>query len=163
MFHISILESFLDREEFVSGQPELDRYLRQQASQEMRRRITSCFVALEEQTGIVGFYTLASASIALIDLPESLTKRLPRYPSIPAVRLGRLAVDHRFQGRGLGAALLVDALKRVLDSEIAAFALLVDAKDESAASFYRHHGFLGLPESPLRFFLPMETARALLS
>ncbi|MGL4407584.1 MAG: GNAT family N-acetyltransferase, partial [Zoogloea sp.] len=86
-------------------------------------------------------------------------KRLPRYPAVPAVRMGRLAVDQDFKGQGLSAALLADALARAARSEVAACALLVDAKDDEAAAFYRHHGFISLPESPLMLFLPLATVR----
>jgi GNAT superfamily N-acetyltransferase len=72
--------------------------------------------------------------------------------------MGRLAVHQNFKGRGLGGALLADAIKRASDSGIAAYALLVDAKDEEAAAFYRHHGFIPLPDSPLALFLPLATA-----
>ena len=85
-------------------------------------------------------------------------RKLPRYPSVPAVRMGRLAVDQAFRGQGLGAALLADALTRIVRSEIAAYALVVDAKDEKAASFYRHHGFLQIATKPLTLFLPLATA-----
>ncbi len=80
-----------------------------------------------------------------------------RYPTVPAVRMGRLAVDQAFQGQGLGGALLADALYRAARSEIAAYALMVDAKDEPAAAFYQHHGFITLPDSPLALFLPLAT------
>jgi GNAT superfamily N-acetyltransferase len=125
--------------------------------------VTACFVALEEPgPRIVGYYTLASASIALVDLPQALAKRLPRYPSVPAVRLGRLAVEQTCQGRGLGGVLLADALTRALRADIAAYALLVDAKDAAAAAFYQHHGFLAFASQPLTLFLPLATAQALL-
>jgi ribosomal protein S18 acetylase RimI-like enzyme len=78
---------------------------------------------------------------------------------LPAVRQGRLAVDQAFKGRGLGGALLADALERAARSEIAAFALVVDAQDENAAAFYRHHGFMALPDTPLTAFLPLATVR----
>jgi len=110
-------------------------------------------------TAIAGYYTLASASPVLADLPASTGKKLPRYPSVPAVRMGRLAVDQAFKGQGLGGALLADALIRTARSEIAAFAMMVDAKDQTAAAFYRHHGFIALPESPLTLFLPLATVQ----
>ena len=84
--------------------------------------------------------------------------RRDSYPTVPAVRMGRLAVDQAFQGQGLGGALLADALTRAARSEIAAFALVVDAKDEAATAFYRHHGFISLPYSPQTLFLPLATA-----
>jgi len=140
---------------FQSDSQALNRYLREQASQDIRRRVAACFVALAEGQRIAGYYTLASASLLLADLPASTGKKLPRYPTVPAVRMGRLAVDRAFKGKGLGGALLADALDRSARSEIAAFALMVDAKDDAAAAFYRHHGFLALPDSPFTLFLPL--------
>ncbi len=158
-FRVALLEGELDRSAFNSGTPPLDRYLREQATQDMRRRVAACFVAMDEEK-IAGFYTLASASVLLNELPASATKKLPRYPTVPAVRMGRLAVDQAYKGQGLGGALLADALDRSLRSEIAAYALLVDAKDAYAAAFYAHHGFVALPDSPLSLFLPLATAKS---
>lgn len=148
------LEAGHDRSLFRSGSEPLDTYLREQATQDMRRRVAACFVALEEKYRIVGYYTLASASVPLTSLPPENRKKLPRYPAVPAVRMGRFAVDRDFQGRGLGAALLADALGRTMRAEIASYALLVDAKNDEAAAFYRHHGFIPLPDTPLMLFLP---------
>ena len=144
---------------FNSGSGALDAYFKQQVTQDIRRRVTACFVALTREQRIAGYYTLASAGLLLTDLPSNVAKRLPRYPSVPAVRMGRLAIDQGFKGQGLGGALLADALARAASSEIAAYALLVDALDESAVAFYRHHGFVVLPDAPLTLFLPLATAR----
>ena len=158
-FRLEPLGDAHDRTGFACGQDPLDRYFQTQATQDIRRRVATCFVAVEVATGLVAaYYTLASAGIPIIDLPADLTKKLPRYPSIPAVRVGRLAVDARFQGRGLGGALLADALVRVMSSAAAVYALLVDAKDEKAAAFYRHHGFIALASQPRMLFLPIATA-----
>jgi ribosomal protein S18 acetylase RimI-like enzyme len=117
---------------------------------------------VEKTTGrVAGYYTLSAADVAVSDLPADMTRRLPRYPSVPAARIGRLAVDRRFQGRGLGAALLLNAAMRALRSEIAVFALVVDAKDDEAAVFYRHHGFYVFASNPLRLIAPIETFRKL--
>ena len=148
-----------DRSTFDCESEPPNRYLQQQATQDARRRFASCFVAVADDDGIAGYYTLASSSVSLIDLPADTRKRLPRYPTVPAVRMGRLAVDRRIKGMGLGAALLADALMRAARSEIAAHALIVDAKDEAALAFYRHHGFIALPDAPLTMFLPLETGR----
>ena len=156
-FQLSKLDSAHDRAAFSSGSQPLDRYLREQATQDIRRRVAACFVALANGERVAGYYTLASASVLLVDLPASAGKKLPRYPSVPAVRLGRLAVDQSYAGQGLGGALLADALDRAARSEIAAYALIVDAKDETAVAFYRHHGFIALPDSPLTLFLPLAT------
>lgn len=160
-FRVVALANDHDRSHFNCDAEPLNRYLREQASQDVRRRVAACFVALAADQTVAGFYTLASASVGLADLPPSTAKRLPRYPSVPAVRMGRLAVDSAFKGQGLGGALLADALHRCIQSEIAAFALLVDAKDEAAAAFYGHHGFLALPDTPLCLFLPLATVAKL--
>ena len=157
LFRVALLDAAHDRAAFNSGSEPLDRYFREQVTQDVRRRVAACFVALADGQCIAGYYTLASASLLLADLPASTGKKLPRYPTVPAVRMGRLAVDQAFRGQGLGGALLADALDRAARSEIAAYALMVDAKDEVAAAFYRHHGFIALPDSPLALFLPLAT------
>lgn len=159
-FRRAAFDAAHERTTFNSGSESLDRYLREQVSQDIRRRVAACFVALTDGQRIAGYYTLASASLLLSDLPASTGKKLPRYPTVPAVRMGRLAVDLEFKGQGLGGALLADALDRAASAEIAAYALMVDAKDEAAAAFYRHHGFIALPSSPLTLFLPLATALA---
>lgn len=159
-FRLAPLDTAHDRAAFNCGSEPLNRYLREQATQDVRRRVSACFVALAEGQRIAGYYTLASASLLLADLPASIGKKLPRYPTVPAVRMGRLAIDQVFKGQGLGGALLADALGRAARSEIAAYALMVDAKNEAAAGFYRHHGFIALPDSPLTLFLPLATVQA---
>lgn len=162
-FRIESLATIHDRTTFHSESEALDRYFTQQVTQDVRRRVTACFVALANEEGLVaGYYTLAASSVVLTSLPDATTKKLPRYPSVPTVRLGRLAVDQRFTGQGLGAALLADALTRSSSAEIAAFALVVDAKDEGASAFYRHHGFIPLLQNPLTLFLPLSTAAPLI-
>ena len=163
-FRIEALAPRHERSAFDCGVEPLNRYFHQQVSQDIRRRVTACFVAVAEGSGeIAGYYTLASASVALAELPEDVAKKLPRYPTVPAVRMGRLAIARAFAGQGLGATLLADALARSLRAEIPAFALIVDAKDEQAAAFYRHHGFLALQSDPLTLFLPLATAAGLAS
>lgn len=162
-FCVEPLSDAHDRASFTCGEEALDRYLRTQVTLDIRRRVSSCFVAVEQARGkVAAFYTLAAAGIPTPELPAEITKKLPRYPSIPAACVGRLAVAIQFQGQGLGAALLADALQRVMVSPPAVYALLVDAKDERAVAFYRHHGFLPLASQPRTLFLPVETARRLL-
>jgi ribosomal protein S18 acetylase RimI-like enzyme len=159
-FRMESLRSAHDRSAFHCGEEALDRYLQSQATQDIRRRMANCFVAIEASTGqIAAYYTLSSASIPIIDLPPLETKRLPRYPTLPAVRIGRLAVDKRFQGRGLGAALLADVAHRAMQSDGAAFTLLVEAKNDRAVAFYQHHGFRALVSQPRMLFLPLATAQ----
>lgn len=162
-FRIERLAERYDRSGFDSGVSALDAYLRTQVGQDVRRRVASCFVALDRGGLVAGYYTLAAASVVPADLPDEVVRRLPRYPSLPAYRIGRLAVDRGARGRKLGAALLADALRRALRAEAAAVAMLVDAKDDHAGAFYRHHGFLGLSGRPLTLFLPLATAAKLVS
>jgi hypothetical protein len=145
-----------DRENFASGVEALDQYLRQQARQDARRRVASCFALLaDDNPAPIGFYTLAATSIAFAELPETLAKRLPRYPLVPATLMGRLAVDARHQGRSYGEFMLFDAFSRVLRNEIASYAFVVDAKDEKATQFYRRYRFLPLIEGGRRLFVPL--------
>jgi GNAT superfamily N-acetyltransferase len=161
-YRIVPLDPELDRSRFASGVDALDRYFRERVMQDVRRHVANCFVALDGDGGPCGYSTLAAASVLLSGLPESVARKLPRYPTVPAVRLGRLAVARANRGQGLGAALLADALARSLASDIAAFAMIVDAKDAAAAAFYAHHGFLPFADSPGTLFLPLATARAAL-
>lgn len=152
---IEPLNETYDRAGFDSGVEPLDRYLKTQAGQDVRKRVASCFVLSEDGAIPLGFYTLAATSIALTDLPASMAKKLPRYPTVPATLMGRLAVDRRARGRRLGEMLLMDAFSRALRSEIATYAFVVDAKDEKAEGFYKAYQFLPLMAAGRRFFLPM--------
>jgi GNAT superfamily N-acetyltransferase len=155
-FRIEPLGPDHDRSEFACGTEALDRYFREQVTQDMRRRVTARYVAVEASGAkIAGYYTLAAAGVPLLDIPKSLAKRLPRYPSVPVARIGRLAVDQAYRGRKLGSALLWDAIARFLRSEIAVFALIVDAKDDQAEAFYRHHGFVPFGSQSRQLVLPL--------
>ncbi len=162
LFEIGLLGKE-DRSDFCCGSEPLDRYLTNQASQDVRRRVSVCYLALEKATGrIAGYYTLSAVDVPVSDLSPETARRLPRYPSVPVARIGRLAIDRRFQGRGLGGALLLNAAMRALRSEIAVFALLVDAKDDAAAAFYRHHGFTAFASNPYQLIAPLDLFRKLL-
>lgn len=155
-FRIESLRPEHDRSGFACGVEALDRYLREQATQDIRRRASSCFVAVAQDDGrIAGYYTLAASGVPLTELPEALAKKLPRYPSVPIARVGRLAVAQAFAGRKLGAALLADAALRAARSDVAVFALAVDAKDDAAEAFYRHHGFVAFGPRPRQLLLPL--------
>jgi ribosomal protein S18 acetylase RimI-like enzyme len=159
-FRLEPLGGEHERSLFRCGENALDRYFHTQVTQDIRRRVANCFVAVETVTRhIAAYYTISAASIPLVDLPPHETKRLPRYPTVPAVRIGRLAVDLRFQGRGLGAALLADAAARTLNADAAAFTLLVDAKNDPAVAFCQRFGFRILASQPRTLFLPLATAR----
>ena len=158
-FRIEPLSSSHDRTRFSSGSAPLDRYLREQASQDIKRRIAACFVAVNVETeDVAGFYTLTATSVALDALAPEISRKLPRYPLVPAALLGRLAVDSKYQGRGLGSVLLGDALLRTARAELGVFAMLVDAKDEAAQRFYERYGFTLLPGETRRLCLPIATA-----
>lgn len=161
---IVALDSTHDRQNFDCGVEPLNRYLREIATQDQRRRVAACFViAHAESNAIAGYYTLSAFTVAGTDLPAELSRKLPKYGQIPCTLLGRLAVDQRYVSRGLGAMLLVDALRRALHhaAEIASWAIIVDAKDDAARRFYARYGFLALPDAPQRQFLPMATVASI--
>ncbi len=147
-----------DRRSFSCGEPALDGYLRERAGQDVRRKIARVFVAVDRSNRLLaGYYTLSVASFFREDLPESLAKRLQHYP-VPAAILGRLAVDRRYQGRGLGALMLADAIKRLVraSESLAIYALIADAKNDGAKAFYEHFGFRAFPVASMRLFMPLE-------
>lgn len=153
-----------DRSDFFCGVDALDRYFKRQVTQDIRRYVSACYIAIDQRSGqIAGYYTLSAGDVSISDLPEAMIRKLPRYPSVPAARIGRLAVDQRFQGQRLGGALLLNAADRAMRSEIAVFALIVDAKDEQASAFYRHYGFTALESCPLQLVAPIYTFQQLLS
>lgn len=150
-----------DRAAFESGVEPLDRYFRTQAGQDARKHMAAPFVLVLPDGAVGGYYTLSAMAVNVGEWPEATIRKLPRYPLIPATLLGRLAVDRRYQGRGYGRFLLADALYRALRSEIASFAVIVDAKDEAARRFYEREGFLSFPDRPLMLFRPMADIAAL--
>jgi ribosomal protein S18 acetylase RimI-like enzyme len=158
-FHIEPLSGHHDRSQFLSGSEALDRYFREQASQDIKRRIATCFVAVgRDAQAVAGYYTLTATSIVLSAFSPEIVKKLPRYRVVPAVLLGRLAVSRHYQGRGLGGVLLADALKRTSRAEFGVFAMVVDAKDRAAQRFYEHYGFTLLPGEARRLCLPITAA-----
>ncbi|WFP74427.1 GNAT family N-acetyltransferase [Mesorhizobium sp. WSM4906] len=152
---VEVLGPQHDRTLFESGAEPLDRYLRMQAGQDARKNIAAPFVLVMPDGAIAGYYTLSSTAVNVGEWPAQIVSKLPRYPLIPATLLGRLAVDRRLQGRGYGRYLLADALLRSLSSEIASFAVIVDAKDENARLFYERESFLPFPDQPMKLFRPM--------
>lgn len=162
-FTIEPLEKGHDRAGFSCGNDRIDAYFRESVSQDVRRKYATCFIAREIATGrIAGFYTLSSSNVPLIEVPESLAKKLPRYPSVPAVLIGWLGRHKDFAGHGIGEALLFDAIKTVATSPIGAHAIFADAIDENAAAFYEAYGFTPLIERPRTLYLPVATALSLL-
>jgi predicted GNAT family N-acyltransferase len=156
-FLIEPLQERHDRVSFSSGVAPLDHYLQKQARQDLTKRVAAVFVATPDGKRIAGFYTLSATTLDFSDLPPDTTKKLPRYPRLPATLLGRLAVSVDFRGQGLGEILVMDALKRslVVTRQVASMAVVVDAKDDQAVNFYLHHGFMALPSQPRRLFYLM--------
>lgn len=154
-FCIEPLGAGHNRSQFECGIEPLDRYLRVQAGQDARKNIAAPFVLVLSDGTVAGYYTLSATAINLAELPEKTARKLPRYPLLPATLLGRLAVDRHHQGKGYGRFMLADALFRAVRSEIASFAVIVDAKDENARRFYQRENFLSLPDQPMKLFLPM--------
>lgn len=152
---VEVLGPQHDRVAFESGAEPLDRYFRNQAGQEARKHMAASFVLLLPDGTVGGYYTLSATAINVGEWPAAVVRKLPRYPLIPATLLGRLAVDQRYQGKGYGRFLLADALHRALRSQIASFAVIVDAKDETAQKFYERESFLPFPDRPLKLFRPM--------
>ncbi len=160
---ISRLEQKHDRSAFSCGKAPLDAYLQTLVSQYEKRRLGRTYVATEaDSTRVAGYYTLASGSIGLSILTENVRKKLPKHP-VPAIHLGRLAVDQTFHGRRLGETLLFHALRLALElsEKLGAFAIDVLAIDEEAVTFYQKYGFLVLEDDPRHLYLPMATVAAM--
>ncbi|BCP51823.1 hypothetical protein K32_04400 [Kaistia sp. 32K] len=164
LYRIEPLASTQDRSAFRCGNDRIDRFFLNVVSQDIRRNYVRCFVCIDlESEALAGFYTLSAQSVDLGDIPAEMAKKLPRYPRMPCVLIGWLAVDHRFARRGIGSLLLADALDRVARSEIGAHAVLVDPIDAAATEFYRRHAFVSLGPDSTRLVLPLATWRALAS
>ena len=152
-----------NRAEFHCGVAELDDYFHRQAGQDLRRKVAAPFVMLDKGGVIVGYYTLSAYAVRLKELPEQVTKKLPRYPLLPATLLGRLAVGKENRRSGLGRLLLMDALHRSWrnTTEVASVGVVVEALDQPARTFYQHHEFITLPDNPNRLFIAMPTLERL--
>ena len=162
-FQVQPLGPYHDRTGFSCGVEPLDNYLKKQARQDVKKRVAAAFVLTPDGKIIAGYYTLSQFSVDLGMLPQDIARKLPKYPIVPATLIGRLAVSAAFRGQGLGELLLMDALCRslALSKQIASAAVVVDAKDDRAVSFYGKYGFLELPNMPGRLFLPMATVEQL--
>jgi len=156
---VSELAARHDRSDFDCGEPALNQFLQRLARRQSTRDFSKTYVACEpDLPRIFGFYAISSGSIDFAHWSPDL--RLPRYP-VPVARLGRLAVDTRAQGQGIGRVLLSHAvnLALMLSAHIGLYALVVDAKDEVAAAFYIRHGFVCFSDRPLKLFLTLDVAR----
>jgi ribosomal protein S18 acetylase RimI-like enzyme len=163
-FIVEPLKDTHNRRNFTCGVEALDRYFHQHVSQDIRRRLSNCFVAVDTDGNVAGYFTFSATSLPLTELAADDAKRLPRYPLLPAGLIGRIAVATRYTRQGLGAALILDAVMRATRAEPAVFALIVDAKDENATSFYVHLGFRPLISRPASLYWPVaEAARRLIT
>lgn len=150
------------REDFSCGKEPLDLYFKRQVSQDIKRKLSACFVLEGDSKTVKGYYTLSNNSVPLAIVPEAIRKKMPAsYNNLPTTLLGRLAVDIRFRRLGLGELLLMDALKRCYDlsEQIGSMAVIVDPLDDEAATFYKQYGFIALESG--RMFLPMKTFASL--
>ena len=161
---IELLDKKHNRKEFDCGNELLNNYLKNQAGQDIKRKLSACFVYADKETNVIqGYYTLSSNSIPISSLPYKTRLKLPQaYQSIPTTLLGRLAIDKNHQGKGMGKILLIDALKRSyeISKEIGSFAVVVDPIDESAEKFYKKYDFIKLPDSA-KMFISIRTLNEL--
>ncbi len=152
------------RSDFCCGSDNLDNYIRKQASQDAQRRVSTVFVLIDDpDPNVLAYYTLSNYTVDITALDRAFAKRLPRYPQLPATLLGRLAVDNRQQGKGLGGLMLIDGLKKALNvsKQIASILVIVEALDEKAVSFYLKYNFKQFKQNPMKLYLPMESVEEL--
>jgi GNAT superfamily N-acetyltransferase len=164
LYRVEALGKQHDRSGFTCGSEPLDRYLGVQAGQDARKWVAATFVLCEGKSNrVIGFYTLSAVSVDIGAWPENVAKKLPRYPVVPATLLGRVAIDRKFQGKGAGEHLLMDALHRSLQAsrQVASVAVVVDAKDGRAVGFYKRYDFTPLIDQSIRLFLPMRVIEKL--
>lgn len=149
-----------DRTQFSCGKAKLDSYLQKQVSQDIKRKLATCFVITDDGNKVIGYYTLSSAGIPINIVPEAIAKKMPRtYKELPVTLIGRLAIDRNHVKKGLGKVMLVSALQKSLiaaTETVASMAVVVDPFDDEAKAFYEHFGFIPLPGSK-RMFIPMAT------
>lgn len=153
------LEATHKKSEFDCGNELLTSYFKNQANQDVKRLLSRCFVIIDNDNGVKGYYTISSSSINRDLIPENIKSKLPRsYTDIPVILLGRLARDNKHKGDGIGEMLLLDALKRCYDVSLnlGCMAVIVDPIDEKAKDFYLKYGFILLPDSN-RMFISMAT------
>jgi len=152
-----------DRAAFLCGIEALDRYIQKQASQDVKKKAAVVYVATRDGKTILGYYTLSQYSIQLDQIPIEISRGFPKYPTLPATLLGRLARHSSTKGHGLGELLLLDAVYRALkmSEHVASAAIITDAKDQKAVDFYKKYGFVELPKTERRLFLPMASVSTL--
>ena len=159
---IGPIDAHHDRSSFTCGDDGLDDYLQRYARQNDQKNIARAYVAVDEAHTVFGYYTLSASKVGFEVLPEKIARKLPRYP-VPAALIGKLATHVSVQGGGLGARLLIDALSRIVraSDEVGIKVVLVDALSDAAKAFYKHFGFIELPDQKMTLFIPIETIKKL--
>ena len=159
----NVLANTHQKANFSCGKVMLDTYIQKQAKQEVKSKVSACFVLSDDEKEIKGYYTLSNGSIPRSQLPEAIANKLPKYQNLPITLLGRLAVGKKFHGQKLGVQILMDALKRSFDaaSITASMGIIVDPIDKAAKEFYLKYGFIQLPDS-VRMFILMQTIEKLI-
>jgi ribosomal protein S18 acetylase RimI-like enzyme len=149
-----------DRSLFRCGEAALDEWFQKRAGQDERRNVARVFVAIDDDSQIVGFYSLSAFTLSLDEVPDDIAAKLPRYDHIPAALIGRLARHQQSRGKGIGEILIADALQRIVNvaQDLAVFAIVVEAKNASASDFYQSFGFIPFPMHPDRLFMLTSTA-----
>ena len=152
------------RSDFCCGKDSLDNYIRRQASQDLKKRVSTVFVLIDDpESSVLAYYTLSSYTVDITVLDEAFAKHLPRYTLLPTTLLGRLAVDNRQQGKQFGELMLVDALRRALNAsaQVASLAVIAEALDERALNFYIKYGFQQFRQNPMKLYFPMKSVKEL--
>jgi GNAT superfamily N-acetyltransferase len=153
-----------DRSEFADGRPSLDSWIKRYAGEHEKRDLARTYVLVRpEANRIAGYYAISTCQLAYQALPADKTRKLPNQTTIPAILLGRLAIDSSHHGQGLGGRLLIDVLRRIQSQadQVGIMAVVVDAIDDQAVAFYLHHQFIPLLDDPRHLFLPVATIRKL--
>jgi len=151
---------------FCCGQKSLDDYIKKQASQDLKKRVCTVFVSIDEpDLTVLGYYTLSAYIVTVTDLQNNFAQKLPRYPRLPATLLGRLAVTQSYKGQGLGKLLVIDALKKSWQTAqpVGSLAVIVEALDAPALNFYQKYGFQPFQQESMKLYLPMQSIDKLFS
>ncbi len=160
-----------DRADFSCGVPQIDNYLKLTAKKGSKADVVRIWVAVDEKNSIVGFYGINMHAIEVNDMPAAYKKKAMRHGMLPAAFIAMIGVNTSHQGNGIGSALVADALNRLarVSEEIGTCVIVLDIFDDGGEDtvhrrkvYYEDFGFIPLPNQPLRLFMPIQTARALL-
>ena len=161
---IFILDKTHNRKAFECEEQQLTDYIKKQVSQDIKKKLAVCFVAIDDNNNVIGYYTLSSESLGREQIPDKYLRKVPQNYNAPVILLGRLARNITAKGTGLGEHLLLDALFRAFtlsEESIGAMAVIVDPMNQFAIKFYEKYGFEQLPDSE-KMFLPMSTIKQII-